>query len=142
MTKVKTGDSVRIHYTGSLLNGSVFDSSDGREPLEFTVGTGHVIKGMDEGLPGMVVGEKKTLQIPCAKAYGPVNPDARQAIPREGFPDDIPLEIGTQLQMQSPDGQALSVTMVEVNETTVVLDANHSLAGKDLTFEIELVSIN
>ena len=141
MTEVKNGDTVRIHYTGTLIDGSVFDSSDGRDPLEFTVGSGQVIEGMDEGLPGMAVGDKKTLQIPCAKAYGPFEPGARQSIPREGLPDDIPLEIDTQLQMQSPEGHALAVTVVAVDDATVTLDANHALAGEDLTFEIELVSI-
>ena len=142
MTEVKNGDTVRIHYTGTLTDGSVFDNSEGRDPLEFTAGAGQVIPGMDEEMAGMKVGEKKTLNIPCDKAYGPLNPAGRQSIPREGIPDDIPLEIGTQLQMQSPDGQVLPVTVVEVDEATVTLDANHPLAGKDLTFEIELVSVN
>jgi peptidylprolyl isomerase len=142
MTEVKNGDTVRIHYTGTLADGSVFDSSEGRDPLEFTVGARQVIEGMDSELPGMSVGEKKTLNIPCDKAYGPLNPAARQAIPREGFPDHIPLEIGTQLQLQSPEGQVLPVSVVEVDDATVTLDANHPLAGKDLIFDIELVSIN
>jgi len=141
MTEVKNGDTVRIHYTGTLADGSVFDSSEGRDPLEFTVGSGQVIAGMDAGLPGMAVGDQKRLEIPSADAYGPLNPEARQAIPREGIPDDIPLELGTQLQMQSPEGHVLPVTVVEVTESTVTLDANHPLAGKDLNFEIELVSI-
>ncbi|MFT6457094.1 FKBP-type peptidyl-prolyl cis-trans isomerase [Pseudophaeobacter arcticus] len=141
MTEVKNGDTVRIHYTGTLADGSVFDSSEGRDPLEFTVGSGQVIAGMDAGLPGMRVGDKKRLEIPADEAYGPLNPEARQAIPREGIPDDIPLELGTQLQMQSPEGHVLPVTVVEVTEATVTLDANHPLAGKDLTFDIELVSI-
>ncbi|WP_122073127.1 peptidylprolyl isomerase [Pseudophaeobacter sp. EL27] len=141
MTEVKNGDTVRIHYTGTLTDGSVFDSSEGRDPLEFTVGSGQVIAGMDAGLPGMVVGDKKRLEIPAADAYGPLNPEARQAIPREGIPDDIPLELGTQLQMQSPEGHVLPVTVVEVTDSTVTLDANHQLAGKDLNFDIELVSI-
>jgi FKBP-type peptidyl-prolyl cis-trans isomerase 2 len=141
MTEVKSGDTVRIHYTGTLADGSVFDSSEGRDPLEFTVGTGQVIAGMDGGLPGMKVGDKKRLEIAAEDAYGPVNDEARQAIPREGIPDDIPLEIGTQLQMQTPEGHVLPVTVVEVTEATVTLDANHPLAGKDLNFDIELVSI-
>jgi peptidylprolyl isomerase len=142
MSEVKSGDTVRIHYTGTLTDGTVFDSSEGRDPLEFTVGSGQVIKGMDAGMEGMAVGEKKTLNIPCLEAYGPINPAARQSIPREGIPADIPLEIGTQLQMQSPDGQVLPVTVVEVDDETVTLDANHFLAGKDLVFEVELVSIS
>ncbi|MDC0658535.1 peptidylprolyl isomerase [Leisingera sp. SS27] len=142
MTGVKNGDTVCIHYTGKLTDGTVFDSSEGRDPLEFTVGTGQVIAGMDTGLEGMGVGEKKTLEIPCTEAYGPINPAARQEIPREGIPADIPLDLGTQLQMQSPDGQVLPVTVVEVSDETVTLDANHFLAGKDLVFDIELVSVN
>lgn len=142
MTEVTQGDTVRIHYTGKLTDGTVFDSSEGRDPLEFVVGSGQVIKGMDDGLLGMSVGDKKTLEIPSLEAYGPINPDARQAIPREGIPDDIPLEVGTQLQMQTPEGQVLPVTVVEVTEATVTLDANHFLAGKDLVFDIELVSVN
>jgi peptidylprolyl isomerase len=141
MTEVKSGDTVRIHYTGTLADGSVFDSSEGRDPLEFTVGTGQVIAGMDGGLPGMKVGDKKRLEIAAEDAYGPVNSEARQAIPREGIPDDIPLEVGIQLQMQSPEGHVLPVTVVEVTESTVTLDANHPLAGKDLNFDIELVAI-
>ncbi|UWR57418.1 FKBP-type peptidyl-prolyl cis-trans isomerase [Phaeobacter inhibens] len=142
MTEVKSGDTVRIHYTGKLTDGSVFDSSEGREPLEFTVGSGQVIEGMDAGLVGMTAGEAKTLDIPADQAYGPSHDEARQTIPREGIPDDIPLEVGTQLQMQAPTGEVLPVTVVEVTEATVTLDANHPLAGKDLIFDIELVSIN
>ncbi|QDI76936.1 peptidylprolyl isomerase [Leisingera aquaemixtae] len=142
MTGVKNGDTVRIHYTGKLTDGTVFDSSEGRDPLEFTVGAGQVIAGMDAGLEGMEPGGKKTLEIACADGYGPINPEARQQIPREGIPADIPLDLGTQLQMQSPDGHVLPVTVVEVTEETVTLDANHFLAGKDLVFDIELVSIN
>ncbi|NIZ13588.1 peptidylprolyl isomerase [Phaeobacter sp. HF9A] len=141
MTAVKNGDTVRIHYTGKLTDGTVFDSSEGREPLEFTVGAGHVIKGMDEGMLDMAEGDKKVLEIACNDAYGPANPEARQAIPREGIPDDVPLEIGTMLQMQTPEGQVLPVTVVEVDEATVTLDANHRLAGEDLIFDVELVAI-
>lgn len=141
MTAVKNGDTVRIHYTGKLTDGTVFDSSEGRDPLEFTVGAGHVIKGMDEGMLEMAEGDKKTLEIACGDAYGPVNPSARQAVPREGIPDDIPLEIGTMLQMQTPEGQVLPVTVIEVDEASVTLDANHRLAGQDLVFDVELVAI-
>ncbi len=141
MTQVKTGDTVRIHYTGTLDDGRTFDSSEGRDPLEFQVGSGQIIPGLDKALPGMEVGEKKTVNIPCDEAYGPVNPEMRQAVPREGIPEDIPLEIGTMLQMQTPQGQVVPVTVVEVSETEVTLDANHPLAGQDLTFAIELVSI-
>lgn len=142
MTQIKQGDTVRIHYTGTLLDGKTFDSSEGRDPLEFVVGSGQIISGLDAAMPGLEVGDKKRVEIACQEAYGPINPGARQAIPREGIPDDIPLEIGTQLQMQSPEGQVLPVTVVEVDEATVTLDANHPLAGQDLVFEFEVVSVN
>jgi len=141
MTLAKSGDTVRIHYTGTLDDGSNFDSSDGREPLEFTLGSGQVIPGFDLGVTGMGIGDKKTINIPCAEAYGELDANARQDIPRETVPADIPLDIGTQLQMQAPNGQAMMVTVVAVTDETVTLDANHPLAGKDLTFALELVSI-
>jgi len=142
MTQVKTGDTVRIHYTGTLTNGEPFDSSEGREPLEFTVGSGQIIPGLDKAMPGMQVGDKKTVEIPSDEAYGPVNPDATQAVPRDQVPPEIPLEVGLQLQMQAPSGQAVPVVVTEVTETEVTLDANHPLAGKDLVFAVELVEIN
>lgn len=142
MTVVEPGNKVKIHYTGTLLDGSTFDSSEGRDPLEFEVGSGQIIEGLDVALPGMAVGDKKVVEVPCNEAYGAINPDLRQSIPREGIPDDIPLDLGTQLQMQTPDGQAMPVTVVDVDEATVTLDANHPLAGRDLTFAIELVSID
>ena len=124
-----------------MLDGTTFDSSEGRDPLEFVVGSGQIIPGLDVALPGMAVGEQKVVKIACIEAYGPLNPEMRQAVPREGIPADIPLEVGTQLQMQTPDGQAMPVMVVEVDEATVTLDANHPLAGKDLQFDIELVKI-
>jgi len=142
MTAIKQGDTVRIHYTGTLRDGNVFDSSEGRDPLEFAVGSGQIIPGLDSALPGMEIGEKKRVEVDCQDAYGPINPAMRQDVPREGIPDDIPLDPGTQLQMQTPDGQALPVTVVDANEETVTLDANHPLAGQDLIFDIEVVSIN
>lgn len=141
MTEVKSGDTVAIHYTGTLIDGTTFDSSDGRDPLEFTVGSGQIIPGLDGALPGMTVGDKRTVKIACQDAYGPINPEMQQAVPREGIPADIPLEVGSQLQMQTPDGQALPVMVVAVDEATVTLDANHPLAGKDLTFDIELMKV-
>ena len=141
MTQVKSGDTVAIHYTGTLLDGSTFDSSEGREPLEFTVGSGQIIPGLDSAMPGMEVGDKKVVKIGSAEAYGDVNPEMRQAVPREGIPADIPLEIGTQLQVQTPDGQAMPVMVVEVDDATVTLDANHPLAGKDITFDVTLREI-
>ncbi|MDG1431766.1 MAG: peptidylprolyl isomerase [Paracoccaceae bacterium] len=141
MTQAKSGDTVRIHYTGTLDDGSTFDSSEGRDPLEFTLGSGQVIPGFDVGVTGMKIGDKKTINIPCVEAYGELDPNARQDIPRDSIPADIPLDIGTQLQMQAPDGQAMMVTVAEVTDENVTLDANHPLAGKDLTFALELVSI-
>ena len=141
MTQVKVGDTVRIHYTGTLNDGSTFDSSEGRDPLQFEVGSGQIIPGLDKELPGMTVGDKKTVNIPAAEAYGEKNPQMQQAIPREQIPANIPLELGMRLQMQTPEGQVIPVTVASVDEQTVTLDANHPLAGKDLTFDFEVVSI-
>ena len=141
MTQVKSGDTVRIHYTGTLTDGTTFDSSQGRDPLEFTVGQGQIIPGLEKAIPGMTAGDKKTVAVPAAEAYGPTNPEARQDVPRDEIPAEIPLDLGTQLQVQAPDGHVLPVTVVAVTEEIVTLDANHPLAGKDLTFDIELVEI-
>lgn len=142
MSQAKPGDTVRINYTGTLNSGETFDSSEGRDPLEFVVGSGQIISGLDAAIPGMAVGDKKMVSVPCAQAYGESNPEARKAVPREGIPADIPLEVGTQLQMQTPQGQVLPVTVAEVTETEVTLDANHPLAGQDLNFAIEVVGID
>jgi len=142
MAQAKAGDTVRITYTGTLNNGDVFDRSEGRDPFEFVVGSGQIIAGLDAAIPGMAVGDKKDVNVPCAQAYGENNPDARQAVPREQISGEIPLELGTQLQMQTPEGQVVSVTVAEVAETEVTLDANHPLAGRDLNFAIEIVGID
>ncbi|MDR9394139.1 FKBP-type peptidyl-prolyl cis-trans isomerase [Roseovarius sp. SYSU LYC5161] len=141
MTEVQSGDTVRIHYKGTLSDGETFDSSEGRDPLEFTVGSGQIIPGLDQALPGMAVGEKKTVEVPADDAYGQVDPNARQAVPRADIPEDIPLDLGTRLQVQTPQGEPMPVTVVEVTDEQVTLDANHPLAGRDLTFAIELVEI-
>ena len=141
MSQVKSGDKVRIHYTGTLNDGTVFDSSQGRDPLEFTVGSGEIIPGLDKALPGMAVGDKKSVPVPAEDAYGPRNPEGIADIPREQIPADIPLEEGIQLQMRTPEGQQLPVTVTKIPDETVTLDANHRLAGEDLTFDIELVQI-
>ena len=135
MTEIKKGDQVGIHYTGTLEDGSVFDSSDGREPLAFEVGSGQIIVGLDEALPGMVVGEKKLVQIPCDLAYGPSNPDMKQTVPREGIPDDIPLEVGLKLHMQTPSGQPLPVTVVDCI-------SSQSLKFRIADFVIDAYSLN
>lgn len=141
MTEVKSGDTVCIHYVGTLTDGTQFDSSQGREPLEFVVGASQIIPGLDRALPGMTVGEKKTVNVPADEAYGQADPNARHSVPRDQIPADIPLNVGTQLQMRTQDGQAIVVTVVDVTDEAVVLDANHPLAGKDLVFDIEVVSI-
>ena len=132
---------VSIHYTLTNQEGQTLDSSSGREPLEFTVGSGQIIPGLDKAIPGMAVGDSKTVQIPCEEAYGPHNPEGMQQVPRSAIPDTIPLELGLQLQMQTPQGQTVPVTVVELSDETVTLDANHPLAGQDLTFAIEVVAI-
>ncbi|MEE4013986.1 peptidylprolyl isomerase [Roseibium sp. FZY0029] len=142
MTEAKSGDTVRLHYKGTLDDGSVFDSSEGRDPLEFTVGSGQIIPGLDEAIPGMKVGDEKTVRIEPDNAYGAHNPGARQAVPRTNIPANIPLEVGLQLQAQTENGQMMTVTVVEISENEVVLDANHPLAGQALTFEIQLTAIN
>lgn len=141
MTEVKSGDTVRIHYTGTLNDGTVFDSSDGRDPLEFTVGSGQIIPGLDKAIPGMTPGDEKTVPVPADEAYGPHHPEGVTEIPRGDIPADIPLETGIMLQMSTPDGRQIPVTVTDVTEEKVTIDANHQLAGKDLTFNIELVEI-
>lgn len=142
MAQAKNGDTVRMNYTGTLQDGTTFDSSEGRDPLEFVVGSGQIIPGLDAAIPGMAVGDTKTVQVPSDQAYGAVNESASQAVPRSQIPDNIPLDVGTQLQMQTPQGQVVQVTVTEVNDDEVTLDANHPLAGKDLTFAIEITGID
>ena len=139
MTEVKSGDTVRIHYTGTLADGTTFDSSQGREPLEFTVGSGQIIPGLDAALPGMAVGDQKRVEVGPDEAYGHKDPGALQPVPRTEIPAHIPLDIGTQLQVQDGAGKVTQVQVAEVTDDSVVLDMNHPLAGEDLTFEIELV---
>jgi len=138
---VKKGDVVRVHYTGTLTDGSQFDSSVGRNPLEFTVGAGQMIAGFDAGVLGMVVGEKKTLQIDPDNGYGQSNPEAIIEFPKTNVPEGMELEVGMQLNLQNEYGQPVPVVIIELREDLVVMDANHSLAGKDLIFEVELVEI-
>lgn len=141
MAEIKQGDTVRMHYTGTLSDGSVFDSSEGREPLEFTYGEGQIIPGLELGIEGMSTGDKRIVEVPAEQAYGPVQSEARHPVPRDDIPKDIPLEPGTQVQAQNEQGQVMTLTVYEVTDTHAVLDANHPLAGKDLTFDVELVSI-
>ena len=142
MVQAKTGDKISVHYTGKLTDGTLFDSSTEREPLEFEIGSGMVIKGFDEGVTGMAIGEKKTVYIPAAEAYGDMNPEHMAVFNKAEIPSDIPYEVGMQLNMhQDGSGQVMPVTVVEVTDLTITLDANHPLAGKDLIFDLELVSI-
>lgn len=141
MQQVKKGDTIKVHYHGKLVDGTTFDSSEGREPLEFEVGSGMVIPGFDDGVTGMAVGDKKTVQIPAEEAYGPKQEDMIMEFPREKFPADMVPEVGMQLNMNNGQ-QSFPVVIVEVQETVVILDANHPLAGQDLIFDLELVEIN
>jgi peptidylprolyl isomerase len=141
MSTVKIGDVVRVHYTGSLTNGEKFDSSIGREPLEFTVGGGMMIKGFDAAMPGMTVGDKKTINISPADGYGETNPEAIIPFALENVPADMKLELGMQLTLSDQAGNPFPVVVKEVTATEVILDANHFLAGKELVFDIELVEI-
>jgi len=141
MQQVKNGDKVRVHYTGKLTDGSEFDSSVQREPLEFTVGAGQMIKGFDAAMPGMAVGEKKTINIPAADAYGEKTDEAIIEFPKENVPADMKLEPGMALTLSNQHGQPVPVTVVEVKDDVIVLDANHFLAGEELVFDIELVEI-
>ena len=141
MQQVKEGDLVKVHYTGKLTNGEQFDSSVGREPLEFTVGAGQMIKGFDAAMPGMNPGEKKTINIAPEDAYGPRSEEAIIEFPKENVPADMKLEPGMPLTLSNQAGQPVPVIVVEVKEEIVVLDANHFLAGQELVFDIELVEI-
>ena len=142
MSEVKKGDKVKVHYTGKLQDGSIFDSSVNREPLEFEVGAGMMIAGFDNAVNGMKVGDKKTADIPATEAYGEKNEEMVVSVPKTQLPPDLKPEIGQQLSMQQPDGQPLPVVVTKVEEESIEIDANHPLAGKDLTFEIELVEIS
>jgi|SRR5690606_13612405 len=141
MSTAKKGDNVKVHYTGKLTSGEQFDSSAGREPLAFTVGAGQMIKGFDDAIPGMQVGDKKTINITPDQAYGEKNTDAIIEFPVSNIPEGMKLETGMKLQLQNEAGQPIPVVVTEVKEDVVVLDANHELAGKELVFDIELVEI-
>ncbi len=142
MSKVKTGDTVNVHYHGKLTDGSTFDSSEGRDPLQFVVGQGQVIKGFDNALVEMEVGDKKTVEIPVDEAYGQPSAENFLEFPKTDFPPDMKPEAGMQLHLSDNQGNEFPVVVKEVKEESVILDGNHPLAGKDLVFEIELVSIS
>lgn len=142
MQEVKKGDKVSVHYRGTLANGEEFDSSIGREPLSFEVGAGQMIAGFDAALPGMKPGDKKQVNIPAKDAYGEIDESAIINFPKENVPEDMKLETGMKLTLSDPSGRPFQVTVKEILDDAIVLDANHFLAGKDLIFDIELVSID
>jgi FKBP-type peptidyl-prolyl cis-trans isomerase 2 len=139
--QAKKGDIVRVHYTGKLNDGSQFDSSVGRAPLEFTLGAGQMIAGFDAGVLGMAIGEKKIINIDPANGYGLKNPEAIIDFPKSNIPEGMSIEIGMKLNLQNEYGQPVPVEVVEIKDDTIVMDANHFLAGKDLVFDVELVEI-
>lgn len=141
MTKAKKGDTVKVHYTGKLTSGDQFDSSVGNNPLEFTVGSGQMIQGFDAAIPGMNVGEKKTIIISPGNAYGEKNEEAIIEFPKANIPAEMKLEPGMKLELRNDAGQPVPVVVTEVKDEIIILDANHELAGKELIFDIELVEI-
>lgn len=141
MTQAKQGDMVKVHYTGKLDDGTVFDSSVDRDPLEFVLGEGQLIAGFEQAVLGMTPGESKTEKIPAEEAYGPHRQEMVVEVERQQLPDNIPLDVGQQLQIQQAPNQIIPVVITAISESKVTLDANPPLAGKDLIFEIELVGI-
>lgn len=139
--QAKNGDLVKVHYTGKLINGEQFDSSAGREPLEFTVGADQMIKGFDAAIQGMSVGDKKTINIIAEDAYGPRSEDAIIEFPKENVPPEMILEAGMPLTLTNQQGQPVQAIVLEIKEDIIVMDANHALAGEELIFDIELVEI-
>ncbi|MBN1347043.1 MAG: peptidylprolyl isomerase [Phycisphaerae bacterium] len=139
--QAQQGDTVRVHYTGKFDDETVFDSSDGRDPLEFTLGQGQVIPGLEQAVVGMAPGDTKTATIPMDDAYGPHQAEMVMNVDRGDLPPNIDPQVGQQLQSRLQDGQVIVLTVTDVTEAAVTLDANHPLAGKDLVFDIELVEI-
>lgn len=138
MTEVRKGDNVKVHYKGTLADGTVFDSSEGKEPLEFAVGSGQVIQGFDEAMIGMKVGESKVVNIPVEKAYGMRDEAMVMTVPVDQVPPDLEPEVGMRLEMGGVNGEVIRVVVVEIDENNIILDANPPLAGEELTFSIEL----
>jgi peptidylprolyl isomerase len=141
MCRAKSGNTVKVHYRGTLEDGTQFDSSRGRKPLQFTLGEGRIIAGLETAVEGMSVGGTKTVTVPAADAYGPRRDDFAREVPRDVIPDDIDLAEGMVLTAQGPEGQTLRFSVVDFDEQKVKIDANHPLAGKDLTFELELMEV-
>ena len=141
MAQAKLGDTVAVHYTGKLDDGTVFDSSEGGQPLEFALGSGNVIPGFEQAVLGMSPGDSKTTTIISDEAYGPYYEERVLVVDRQQIPPDLPVEVGSQLQIQQQGGMVIPVVVTDVTEVEITLDANHPLAGEDLTFDIRLVSI-
>ncbi|HEY9648897.1 MAG TPA: peptidylprolyl isomerase [Chroococcidiopsis sp.] len=141
MAQAKQGDTVQVHYTGKLDDGTIFDSSVGRSPLEFAIGDGSIIPGFESAVIGMNPGDSKTEMIPAEQAYGPHYEEMVVVVDRQQIPPEMPVELGQQLELRQPGGQIIPVFITDITGTQVTLDANHPLAGEDLTFEIELVAI-
>ena len=147
MAQAKQGDTVRVHYTGRLTSGEVFDSSECSDdcsestPLEFTIGAQQVIPGFEAGVVGLAAGESRTITIPVDQAYGPHNPDMVAVVPRDQVPPHIEIGLGNQLELSQEDGEAFNVVITDVTDTTITLDANHPLAGRELIFDLKLVEI-
>lgn len=142
MAEARSGDTVRVHYTGRLADGSVFDSSEGRDPIQFTLGQGQVVPGFERAVTGMQPGEERTVTIPAEDAYGPRRDDLVFSVGRDQFPVNVEPEVGQQLQVQQQGGQTGIVRVAEVSDEAVALDANHPLAGQDLIFDLELVEVS
>ena len=141
MSQVKKNNTVKVHYVGKLSDGQVFDTSEGKEPLEFTLGQGKLIAGFEKGLIDMKINEKKTITISKEEAYGESREDLIQEVDKSQLPEDITPEVGMGLVSKSADGNEMNLLIVEVKETTIVIDGNHPLAGKELTFDLEVVDI-
>lgn len=141
MSSAHDGDTVKVHYTGKLDDGTVFDSSANREPLEFKIGASQVIPGFEKGIIGMETGQTKSVTIPAEEAYGPIRDELIADVKKTDIPENIKPEVGLQLSLRQPDGNTVNVIISDVGEDTITLDANHALAGETLIFEIELVEI-
>jgi peptidylprolyl isomerase len=141
MSQAKQGDTVKIHYTGTLDDGTRFDSSEGRDPLEFTIGSGQVIPGFDKAVQGMTVGDNKSVNIAAQDAYGPRHEQMVQQVPKTALPEDLEPKPGMALQARGEDGKVINLTVTDVGDDDITVDGNHPLAGRDLNFDIELVEI-
>lgn len=141
MTQAKQGDTVKVHYTGKLEDGSVFETSHDRQPLQFTIGKGEVIPGVEQAVTGMNIGESKTATLPLEEAYGPHRDDMVVTVNREQLPPDFKPEVGQRLEITQENNEIILVTVTDSSDSSVTLDANHPLAGKKLTFELELVGV-